>query len=577
MFKIKSLSLFKDKESYKYNFTSGLNYIVGGNSTGKTVFYDFLGYMFGASDDLSQREWFKDSLDEAIMSFEYNNISYDVKRTLDTNECYIKYAKEFWAVQISLEEYKKRLNSIFSTDHENLKQFRIFSQENISFRTMTMFNFLGEKRQGELINFLDKAKDVKYYVKLKKVLNYIFNNNLELILKKQEELEQLQVEINNLQRGVNNFNYLKSKIDSNLSKLGSSLVYSGKNKDEILKEIDYAKKLNRIEQKKKKNNPSLNQLYVYLNNIDEQLKIHEQNNEDIKVMERENRNREEMILSLEEAISNHEEYEYLVNPIKQVLENLNHNIAFSNYLQDEEIVTKMKAERKIIEDKIKTTKDKYEAFTIEDKVKSINLVEELLQDSIINEEETLKKKKRIRTRLKREIQDLQNEEDKSLINSISEDITSLYFSAKDISKWVESDSKLDEFRIKYMKRENALQPQVIVNEKYKDYSVGSMARHTLIQLCGYLAFLKVLIQDDKYPIIPILLIDHVSKPFDDDNMQALGAIMEKFYEDVNEQSFQVIMFDDKEPSSLKIKSNNVIQIVEENKTGFNPFYFKNQE
>ena len=57
-----------------------------------------------------------------------------------------------------------------------------------------------------------------------------------------------------------------------------------------------------------------------------------------------------------------------------------------------------------------------------------------------------------------------------------------------------------------------------------NYYTGSMARHTLMQLSGYLGFLKLLLEENKYPIIPFLVIDHISKPFDKDNSLAIGKI-----------------------------------------------------
>ena len=37
----------------------------------------------------------------------------------------------------------------------------------------------------------------------------------------------------------------------------------------------------------------------------------------------------------------------------------------------------------------------------------------------------------------------------------------------------------------------------------------------------------MLLEENKYPIIPFLVIDHISKPFDKDNSLAIGKIFEK--------------------------------------------------
>ena len=94
---------------------------------------------------------------------------------------------------IDQREYREKLNSIFAKDMELLKNIREFTEEELTFRTFTMFNFLGEKRQGAIHDFFDKCSDIKYSVKLVPILNFIFNNNLEKIYWLQRELEQLQL------------------------------------------------------------------------------------------------------------------------------------------------------------------------------------------------------------------------------------------------------------------------------------------------------------------------------------------------------------------------------------------------
>jgi hypothetical protein len=134
----------------------------------------------------------------------------------------------------------------------------------------------------------------------------------------------------------------------------------------------------------------------------------------------------------------------------------------------------------------------------------------------------------------------------------------------------------ESFKIKYFKKGNLLQP--MITEKKLDklvdvqYIIGSMARHTLIQLCGYLAFLNLLIKEDKYPIIPILVIDHISKPFDDINQKAIGTILNKAYEMIGTSNLQTFIFDDEEYNNLCIKPNHSERLFDKKKTGFNPFF-----
>lgn len=115
--------------------------------------------------------------------------------------------------------------------------------------------------------------------------------------------------------------------------------------------------------------------------------------------------------------------------------------------------------------------------------------------------------------------------------------------------------------------ENDLEKKQEVN-----YYIGSMARHTLIQLCGCFGFLDMLIDDNKYPLIPILVIDHISKPFDESNRKAIGTVIEAAYESIGKDKLQIFMFDDEEYESLALKPEHSENLVEDEKTGFNPLY-----
>lgn len=181
MFKIDKLVMKSNKgEEYTYQFDYGINYFKGKNSSGKTEFYKFLDYMLGASENISEQYWYKDTLKEARMEIVYENINYILIRTLDPEVNYFSYKDEDVIQPIGSVEYKDKMNSIFMKGNNHLKELREFTDENLTYRTFTMFNFLGEKRQGVLNDFLDKCSDVKYSVKLNSILNFIFNSTFAL-------------------------------------------------------------------------------------------------------------------------------------------------------------------------------------------------------------------------------------------------------------------------------------------------------------------------------------------------------------------------------------------------------------
>ena len=176
------------------------------------------------------------------------------------------------------------------------------------------------------------------------------------------------------------------------------------------------------------------------------------------------------------------------------------------------------------------------------------------------------------------MQELQNADNSEKIKRFSELVTKLYENGKDDSEIIRADISREGFRIAYLKRGNILQPveKNIDNNKENDnLYLGSMARHTLIQLSGYLAFMNILVKGNQCPIVPFLIIDHLSKPFSDDNKKAVGKLIEEFYHCVSKSDVQIFMFDDKEPSLLGIEPDHCEQLRTQDKTGFNPFYRSN--
>lgn len=79
----KKLTLINNNDEYTYNFSESINYFRGKNDTGKTEFYKFIDYMFASSTDISGKEWFKKHLTRAKLIFEFNNINYELTRSLD--------------------------------------------------------------------------------------------------------------------------------------------------------------------------------------------------------------------------------------------------------------------------------------------------------------------------------------------------------------------------------------------------------------------------------------------------------------------------------------------------------------
>jgi len=581
MFEIKALQLFGFKgEEFFYEFNSGLNYFKGKNSSGKTEFYSFIDFMFGSSEDIRKKPWYSDSLKKATMIFEIHDIEYHVTRTSNPDENYLHYADEQEQYSISLREYREKLNSIFTSNIEVLKEIRNFTDEELTYRTFTMFNFLGEKRQGAIHDFFDKCSDLKYSIKLTPILNFIFNKNLERIHELQHELNALLEEVKKLETTSARYEFIVNQVNSNLQKLGSNTYYSGNNGDVIRQQIQEIKDMQLIKKNKKEKN--ISDLEVMYNNIIEQIKVYENGIQDSKRFEKDNENRKFLLEKLSEIIVENNSFEYLIVPLKNLLSELDTTISFSKYMINDNTIKELKKQRELLKTEIRRNDSRFRFFTLEEKEKAIVLIENYLNSDIRSVESELNEKRKRIKAIREELKILQNSDDTRKINELSHYITNLYLSAKDISSIVEDDINQDGFRIQYFKKGNILQPMVIKTvldendfeeEKAIQYYIGSMARHTLIQLCGYLGFLNMLLKEDKYPLIPILVIDHVSKPFDQSNCRAIGKVIATAYESIGKDKLQLFMFDDEEYEALGIEPDHSENLVTEHKTGFNPFYF----
>lgn len=577
MFRIENLVLVDfDNQLYTYSFSQGINYFIGSNNTGKTEFYKFIDFMFGSGMDIRNYDWYRGSLQRATMKIIVDEKIYWITRTEYPEVNYFGMDREVETESIGLAEYKEKINEIFSYDEVALRKLRDFVEENMSYRVFTMFNFLGEKGQGLTRDFLDKCRDIKYSVKLAPVLNYIFNDNVEKIAEVKKEIEEIKEKIRGLEVKNDSYSFARSQINNNLLKINSNVIFNGHNEDEIQKELIRIMQMD-VEQPKYLRR-SISELEVIYSNLSEQIKVYDNTIKNYRQNEKENQNRKLLLLNLQMLIENEPSMEYLVKPIAELVDEVAGSIAFGKYIISDETIGELKRQKEQVVDEIKKQNSKFKCYSLEEKAKAIALIQAYLKEGLKDVSGELNECKQKLKCLKNKLQELQNADNSSKIEKFSELITQIYKNGEDDSEIIRRDISREGFRITYLKRGNILQPveKNINNGKEDDnLYLGSMARHTLIQLSGYLAFINILIKENKCPIIPCLVIDHLSKPFSDDNKKSVGKLIEEFYHFVPKSDVQIFMFDDKEPSLLGIEPDHCEQLRTQDKTGFNPFYYGN--
>ena len=595
MFKITELTFYNNlEEPYSYEFVSGVNYFKGENNSGKTVFYNLIDYMLGSSKEIKNEEWYK-NVKKITMKVSNNGISYILTRTKNKDENYftVEGTTNFESMQpISYREYKIKLESIFTLNELLLNNIKIFTGQDLTYRTFTIFNFLGEKRQGNIQDFLDKGRDIEYSVKLPSLLNFIFNKNLKRIFELEKKLENLEKEVKKLELKKNQYDFIAKEINNNIIILNLNIQYNGKNLELIKQRLEQYKLMEKDTKSVNSNNKNITELSLMLENIDEQLKTYQSYKHGIKNIEKESNNRKKLLVALDNILKNNNEYTYLFDAIKKLLNELNTTISFSQNSICDKTIDTLQKQRELIKNEIKKNDSKFKLYSIKEKEKAVILLENYLKQNIVDSNEELAEKISKIKSIKDELIELKNKDDLTKINDLSEYITNLYNSAKDVSDFVKIDTDKSKFHIRYLKKGNILQPeieevQIIEKGKNKEkvqqyvltnYYTGSMARHTLIQICGYFGFLKLLIKNGEYPLIPIFIGDHLSKPFDEKNINALGKVLNTAIEDIGKDNIQIFLFDDEEASKLGLNTDKIINLIEYNKhnqkvkTGFIPFY-----
>lgn len=585
MFKLIRLSLNGkcEGQSFSYSFADGINYFKGKNDSGKTEFYTFLDYMFGANINLADKDWFRDSLISAELMFLYNNRKFVVTRFISNpNKNFFRYYDEESSEEIRLDEYRAKLNVVFSKSQETMKELRAFVEEDIGYRTFTVFNFLGENRQGILNDFFDKCSRLEYSIKMPALLNYIFNKNIARINELKKREEELKIRLETLENRASKNDDIRGRVNFQLKILGIHKVFTGTNSETILHEITTLQNSLEKDEAATKTQ-TIAELEAIYTSLDEQIKKQKNSEYDHKRFAEDEVKQRALLDRLQKIVEGKAEYAYLVNPIISLTVDLDKSISFNKYLIQETTTRELKKQRDRIRQQILANKSRFAIYSVSEKEQAVTLIKEYLSYYDCDfDGGSLSEIRRELRNVREEIRILQNGNDTEKINSLSADITQLYKSSIEVSELAEYDFRKSGFHISYLKNGNILQPQILDEEsdsadQIKNYYTGSMARHTLMQLCGYLGFLRMLIKEDKYPLIPFLVIDHISKPFDDKNQKALGAILHGAYTNLQKSEMQIILFDDEDASSLGLTPDHSINLLGEDKSGFNPFYMPSKE
>lgn len=570
MFSIKYLELIScSGETSKYSFSSGINYIHGPNSSGKTEFYKFIDYMLGADNkNLSEAPWFKESLQTAKMQIFFNGHILTLHRDLLGNE--FGLAIDGTACKVSgLEEYRKYLNSLFLESADEPASLSEYVGQELTYRTFTLFSFLSEISVGRINGFFSKLLEIKYRVKQRPLFDYLFSIDANRIVLLQRKIVELNKQARELEarRAFNN-HYLEA-VNQELAKLGIAERFDGSNAvaiSELVESVAISTKLN-------SSSSLMANDVVEADQLRDDIKAQKQMIHELNGTKAQDAKRHRLLDRLSSLIADDDSRADLLDQTCNLLSEIEASIPRKDLDLQKKLLEHKESRLTHLEAKLTAANVVFNPLDFNEKSKAILVVNEYLsQYSVLCRPDDLDDVKKEISQLKRELFKLKHSDDVASINSISDVITDLYRSASQASSFVESDFKQLDFHIKFQKEGVGLQPTFTQGDDCVDVFTGSRARHTLMQLCGYFAFMHYLLQKRNIPLVPLLVFDHVSSPFDEESRGAIGAIISKFYSLVDKDDVQLFLFETEDPDALGIVPDKHISLVSDVQTGFNPFY-----
>lgn len=570
MFSIECLELIScSGESFRYSFSRGVNYIQGPNSSGKTEFYNFLDYMLGAEKKkLSESPWFKGSLQAAKMQISFNGHGFSLYRDLAGDEFGLVIDGIPYKVS-DLAEYRNYLNTLFLESADDPTNLSEYIGQELTYRTFTLFSFLSEATVGRISGFFSKLLETKYRVKQRPLFDYLFSIDPDRIAFLQRKITELGKRARELESQRDFFNHYLDAVNQELAKLGIVERFDGSNAAVISELIETAA----ISINLDSSSSLMANDVVEADQLRNDIKAQKQMIRELKGTKAQDEKRYRLLDRLNSLIADDDSRADLLGQTCNLLGEIEASIPRKDLDFQKELLARKVSRLTQLEAKLTAANVVFNPLDFNEKSKAVLAANEYLSQYLaLYKPDDLDDIKKEISRLKKELLNLKHSDDDISIYSISDTVTDLYHSASQVSSFVESDFKQLDFHIKFQKEGVGLQPTFSEGDDSVDVFTGSRARHTLMQICGYLAFMRYLLQKRNVPFVPLLAFDHVSSPFDDGSCRAIGAIISKFYSLVDKKEVQLFLFETEEPDALGVDVDKYISLVSNGRTGFNPFY-----
>lgn len=508
-------------ESTTYSFTAS-NYVFGANNVGKTVMIQAIDFVLGKSNF---KLYTKDGL-EGIASIEAkleneNNTLYLLR---SDNEYGYKYSvADTGYLTVDYELYKKEITAfLIGSVNEYFEEFKDYVEEDLTFRAFSFLNFVDEKGLGNLTNIFTRIDNFYNQKRVRKLMTFLFNHvNVSKLIKLQKQEKILEEDLEKLRVKKATYNYLYGIIINGCQALQIPIQ-----KDAVIEDIavtfkSFKDTYNRNSGQEVKKTGDIGMLMKMSYNLSEELKYQENLQRQTNFLISRNKKVEQLLSTFKTLIYVDDRYEQYVDEIANTLKKQEVSqeiLSIKDYRKTiAEIRTKKaKIDRQIIEAQTRLNK-----IPFEETLKLIGKVEQALIDieNIPDILEIENKEKQLQT-VKNEIKDIKNRFDETLKRRFDDILLSYYSELKGKIDFATKDFKQKNFRMLFDPLKISISGQKVKSDNDSElvsYNPGSMARETTWQILAYLAMFQILKEHFiKLPVMPILFIDGLNQPFDDE-------------------------------------------------------------
>lgn len=565
MFRIKQVTLYKGTESKTYKFTDN-TYVYGNNSVGKTAFTKVIDFVLGSSEPLLHDGL--DNINEIGAYITNDNTELWIKRSVNGTYSYRRTKNSGYSV-VSGETYKELICEIIN-EKKDIKAIHVYKkifEENPSFRSFTFINFIDEIGQGDLGCIFTRGKEIKHYVRIRKIMDFFFNyENVEKIYEKTVELEKLESEFKKYSEKLRVYERNKKDVEMLFGELG--LKYAVDMTENYKTFIQYKDKFNRQDTKAK---DDLTYLIRASHSLAEEIKVYGYLREQSGFSSSRRKRTENLLSMLKAIISDNPDYIEEVGTINSIINEIQKDKIILSLADYDESINNILSEKERIDKEISNLKAQASELDYEQSLKKIALLENcfIQFDADVNVEKISDLDHKIKL-TKKELKELKNNYSKKAIDSFNKRLSELYIqSTVQNVKYLNEDRAEQNFSLRFDPFSQMLIAYHKEGEAEVAYTPGSMARHNHLQLLVYLCMLEYLHLNFKnFIYLPILIMDSPDQSMEPESFEEIYPTL---IEVANSIGVQTIFFSKVRPNNISV--NDLVDIS----GGLNPFHQKTDE